>query len=150
MKFYISYFAQCRNMTAKQICFSTAIWDPKWFHDFRGQDYKYFKDGKLYGLRATCFNSVDSSCRGMPCPSSPKTCKFIKNYNKQLKSLNFQEVTDALIKTANMIAEQIGVADPDIVLLVHEAPDNDCSERHSIVQWFKDNGVQISEWKKAI
>lgn len=148
MKFYISYFAQFRNMTPKQICFSTAIWDPKWFHDFADQKHKFVKDGKIYGLRASFFNSKDSSCQGMPCPYSPKSCKFLQRYAAQLSTLDFNRAISALKDAANDIAKQLHVEDPDIVLLVHETPSNLCSERHAIINWFKSNGVTLHEWKK--
>ena len=148
MNFYISYFAQFRNMTPKQICFSTAIWDPKWFHDFKNQSHKFIKDKKVYGLRATCFNPQDTSCRGMPCQHAPSSCAFLKNYDDQLSRLDFKMTIDALSEVANIIATELSINEPDVVLLVHETPDKACSERHSIIKWFKMNGVEIKEWKK--
>jgi len=148
MNFYISYFAQFRNMTPKQICFSTALWDPKWFHDFRDQNYKFIKDNKIYGLRATCFNPRNHECHGMPCQHEPKSCNFLHCYKEQLDSLNFSDVTNALMTSANEIAKELKIEDPDVVLLVHETPDNPCSERHTIIKWFDDNWLPIKEWKK--
>lgn len=148
MMFYISYFAQFRNMTPKQICFSTALWDPKWFHDFREQSYKFVKDGKTYGLRATCFNPMNHECSGMPCPHLPHSCNFLQAYEKQLDALKFNDVIAALRKSANEIAKQLHIVDPEVVLLVHEAPDNPCSERHVIKKWFAKHGMILKEWMK--
>lgn len=54
MKIYTSYFYQVRNFPINTVAFSTAMWDPKWFHDFKDRKYK-FKDkrGIWNGLRAT-------------------------------------------------------------------------------------------------
>ena len=38
--------------------------------------------------------------------------------------------------------------EPEIVFLFHEAPDNPCSERWVVQQWFRANGYEISEWRK--
>ena len=32
--------------------------------------------------------------------------------------------------------------------MVHEKPDNPCSERQVLVDWFKDNGVVVEEFYK--
>lgn len=148
MNFYISYFGQFRNMTSKQICFSTAVWDPKWFHDFQGQDHKFVKDGKIYGLRMPCFICDDRSCSGQPCQYNPDNCQFLRAYSRHLHELNFNEIFDALTKTADLIAKELNVEEPDIVLLVHETPVNKCSERHALIRWFGENSIELKEWKK--
>lgn len=148
MKFYISYFAQFRNMSAKQICFSTAAWDPKWFHDFQPQAHRFVKDGRVYGLRMPYFICNDNSCSGMPCPDDPETCKFLKAYAAHLDTLDFNQIYTALTSTAKIIAEELNVEDPDVVLLVHEAPTNPCSERNALVKWFNKHHVKMTEWKK--
>ena len=148
MDFYISYFAQFRNMTSKQICFSTAVWDPKWFHDFKDSNHKFVKDGKIYGLRMPCFICNDTSCSGMPCPHLPSSCRFLKAYKQHLDELDFKKIVNALKKSANIVAKELGVKDPDVVLLVHEAPTNRCSERQPLVKWFEENGMTLQEWHK--
>lgn len=135
-------------MTPKQICFSTAIWDPKWFHDFMTQDVKFIKDGKICGLRMPIFNSRNHECRGMPCQYLPKSCNFLKSYALQLSELDFNEIKSTLVEAATLAAKELHIDDPDVVLLVHEAPDNPCSERSVIMKWFEKNGVKIKEWQK--
>jgi len=39
--------------------------------------------------------------------------------------------------------------DVDFALLVYETPQNPCSERVVIQQWFKDHGMEIKEWLKT-
>ena len=36
--------------------------------------------------------------------------------------------------------------DPDLILLVYETPDNPCSERVAIQDWFKLYGLEVKEW----
>ena len=53
IKVYTSYFYQIRNMRPGDLAFSTALGDPKWFHDFTNdKQYKFIdKRGVLNGLR---------------------------------------------------------------------------------------------------
>ena len=37
--------------------------------------------------------------------------------------------------------------EPIIMLLVHEAPQNPCSERRVIQEWFADHGITVKEWQ---
>ena len=69
MAIYISYFYNVRFLKPDQVPVSTAVWDPKWFHDFKGQSHKFFdKRGVLNGLRAESLHpdhTCDSLCRGL-------------------------------------------------------------------------------------
>ena len=38
--------------------------------------------------------------------------------------------------------------DPKIILLVHEKPDNLCSERLGLVKLFENHGIILKEWTK--
>ena len=49
----------------------------------------------------------------------------------------------------NKLQEKEGwEGEPTIVFIVHEAPDNKCSERASIQQWLKNAGYEVEEWNK--
>lgn len=72
----------------------------------------------------------------------------MKNYNAQLKAMDFNEVVSALKDAAKAIADELQLDDYDIVLLVHEAPTNPCSERSAILDLFNSNGIQMTEWTK--
>jgi hypothetical protein len=43
-------------------------------------------------------------------------------------------------------AEEGFTEEPIIVLIVHEATNNPCSERRVIQEWFRDNGYPIEEF----
>lgn len=151
MKVLITYFYNVRFLKPNQIPVSTAVWDPKWYHDFKDKDY-IFKDknGVYNGIRYIPFvpnDSCNGLCRGPEtCDKTPDKCPFLQNYHKQLYSLDIDEVMNDF----GDIRYWLGIDVPDdyeIVILVYEKPDNPCSERHTLIQWFKDNGIDIEEFK---
>jgi hypothetical protein len=40
--------------------------------------------------------------------------------------------------------------EPEIILLVYETPDNPCSERIALIDYFKKHGIELEEYKKSI
>lgn len=133
MNIYTSYFYQIRFFRPDMLPISTAIWDPKWFHDFKGQDYMFHdRRGVLNGVRCEPLHPgehLENSCRGRPCPRSPETCDFLRGYRKQIFAISkdkFLESTQALLDATNTKTP---------VLIVHEAPDNPCSERVVLQEW---------------
>lgn len=140
-----------------QIPVSTALWDPKWFHDFKDQDYVWKdKNGVWNGIRLEILNP-GSCCITQPpeCVAcieenrnkDPNNCKFIKEYKEGLDKIDFKELIDLLNKTAEFIQQLEGFKnEPEIILLVHEAPNNLCSERIPLQELFKNNGIDVVEW----
>ena len=52
INFYISYFYQIRNMKPNMLPVSTAMWDPKWFHNGKSEEWRYMdKNGVINGVR---------------------------------------------------------------------------------------------------
>lgn len=154
MKLYTSYFYQVRNMRPNQIPVSTAKWDPRWFHDFKDSDYIFIdKRGVINGVRFPRF-APGPSCEGL-CPEhysckviQDGKCAFLKAYREQLSKLDFAETMAIMSGIAKEFKESGGLAEePDFILLVHEAPDNFCSERLVIQEWFRNHNVHIEEWK---
>lgn len=151
MKIMISTFHNIRNFTQNMIPISTAVWDPKWFHDFKGPDH-VFKDkrGIYNGLRYLSLSpgiTCEGLCRGPEdCGNTPDSCPFLTAYKKQLDNLNFDTMVDELTSMALLIEnhEQFE-GEPIIVLLVYEKPDNPCSERSALRAWFKEHGYELEE-----
>lgn len=152
MKIYTSYFYQVRFFQKNMIPLSTAVWDPAWFHDNKGQRY-IFKDkrGIYNGLRAEPFvpgECCDNLCRG---PErclilDSNSCEFLKKYREQLDSYNFKEILERFNRLSNKIAQRDNLkTDIIFALIFHEAPSNSCSERWVVQEWFKDNGMEITE-----
>ena len=153
MKYYITYFYNVRFLKPYQIPFSTALWDPKWWHDGKGYNH-YFKDknGVYNGLRVEQLHPEpgNSECTNCWSDHDPTKCTFMQNYRNQLKELDFNNVIWFLETTANNIKKLEGFSEePEIILLVYEKPDNPCSERVPLMEWFKENGVELKEYKKG-
>lgn len=147
MKYYISYFYKVRFFTPNMIPFSTACWPPAWYK----QQHKD-KNGVWNGISVKPLvpnSSCNGLCRGPQyCnPANPNSCAFLKQYRKQLDSLNFSKVCARMEQIATeAAAETNSTEEPIVVLLVFEAPNNPCSERRVIQEWFRDNGVELPEW----
>lgn len=158
MNIYITYFYNIRFFPKNLIPVSTAIWDPKWYHESKGNNHIFQdKNGVLNGLRLEQLSpeaTGDESC--MECSKNhpdvrnngqPGKCSFIKSYREYLESLNFQEIYEILEYISKKSKEALNLDEnPDICLIVYEKPDNPCSERGGLVEWFKENGVELKEW----
>ena len=156
MKIYTSYFYQIRFFKPNQIPMSTADWDPKWFHNFQGQNNIWKdKNGVWNGIRLEILNP-SHCCSILPpecvrCTKEtrhPESCSFLKDYKNGLNKINFSELMEYLTKTADYFQHLEGFTDePEIMLIVHESPDNLCSERVPIQDLFRDNGIEIKEFE---
>lgn len=152
MKIYISYFYKIRFFTKNMIPLSTAIWDPKWYHDFKESDYIFKDKNQVYnGLRIFQLqpgHNCHNLCSGRKnCEYSPDSCLFLRRYREQLNKLDFtqlmldlKELSDS-IKSIEKFDEE-----PIICIMVYETPDNPCSERVIIKEWFHKNGYELEEW----
>lgn len=152
MEIFTSYFYHVRFFKENMLPMSTAMWDPKWFHDNRGQEH-IFKDkrGIINGIRMPAFipgKDCTDLCAGLDqCETKdPKTCKFLTKYREQLDSLKFKKVMKHLEACSNLINSE----NPMIVLLFHETPDKKCSERDAVQEWFNEHGVTVTELKYPI
>ena len=151
MKIYTSYFYKIRFFKPNMIPISTAKWDPRWFHQGYGKNYVWFdNNGVINGLRAEPFAPdyrCDGLCSGSCEPKDPDNCLFLKQYFYQLKELDFNNIMERLENLANKVKATTNFSEePIIVLIVHEADDNVCSERGAIQKWFAENGVEVVEW----
>lgn len=146
MKFATSYFYQIRNFKPWMIPISTAKWDPKWFSAVR-----FDKNHIINGLRCEEFapgTLCDGLCHGDCHPAHPENCNFLNVYRSQLKQINFNDFIDRCEKCANWVQEhnKVGMSqEPIIVMIVYETPNNPCSERAAIQNWFAANGIECRE-----
>ena len=129
---------------------STAVWDPKWFHNFQGHEI-IFKDKNnvLNGIRYPDLSPANiAPC--CPCENKdPTTCQFIKDYAEYLDTLDFDKVYSDLTFIGNKGKEILKFdEEPEICLMVYEKPDNPCSERKSLIEYFNKHGIPITEWNK--
>lgn len=148
-----SYFYQIRFFTPNMIPLSTAVWDPKWYHQNRDQKWQWKdKNGVWNGLRAEEFAPgplCEGLCRGPECceTGSPQHCQFLRQYRKQLDSLDFKDIIKRIYDLGKKVQDvEKFENEPVIVFIVHEATSNPCSERRVIQEWFADHGYPIREF----
>ena len=154
MKVMISYFYQIRFFKPNMIPLSTAMWDPKWFHDNKGSSHKFFdKNGVLNGVRAEPFvpaNECSGLCRGRENCSpgiEPGECPFLYTYFDQLCALDFNEIMKRFEKLGKTVQSDRGFfEEPVMVLIVYETPQNPCSERGTIKAWFAKHNYELEEF----
>ena len=146
MQIYISYFYNIRFFPDNLIPISTALWDPKWYHDFKSSDYVFRdKRGIVNGLRAYMLSPYKiNNCECTNCKSNKDTsvCSFIRQYHDYIFSLNFYEVYGYL----HSISQEFDGS--DICLMVYERPDNPCSERSTLVEWFALHNIEVKEFSR--
>lgn len=142
MKFYVSYFYAVRFMKPNTVALSTAMSPPKWF----GRKPYWDKRGVMNGLTATPFVPVlhqeGESCGN--CCHDAQQCEVTRNYKAQLAQLDFEDMMQRFESIAARVVTN--GEEPEIVLLVHEAPDNPCSERWALFEWFHSHGIDAQEY----
>lgn len=154
-KITTSYFYHVRHLRFTEIPISTACYDPKWFHNNSPyNDIFIDKRGVINGIRMECMHpdkSCASLCRGKDCIYAPNfrpdICSFLKEYRKQIFSLNINAIIENLRDINDMIfdsAYDIGKI-TEFVFLVHETPANPCSERTVIQDFFNSHGIECHE-----
>lgn len=145
MKIYISYFAQMRNFPKNLIALSTAIYNPRWLPLGRDQLGHIWLDIPPLKPGYEC----NGLCHGPECEfKQPDKCEFLQAYRRQLDKLNINEIVDKLKELKEDIEIAEGLENVEFVLLVYEVPENLCSERVVLKQWFKDNEIELEEWSK--
>lgn len=157
VQLYTSYFYQIRHFKKNMIPVSTAMWDPKWYHDWMGHDY-VFKDkrGIYNGIRAECFHFADEENHGCGDQCSlalkdPSKCEFLRRLRQQYNQLDFSEIIQRCERLAQHIKEIDNLSYlPALVFIFYETPQNHCSEREVLQAWFKDNGYNLQELKYPI
>jgi hypothetical protein len=161
IKVYTSYFYQVRNMREDCLAFSTAAFDPAWFHKGTKDNKTTFidKNGTLNGLRAEPFCPLldlpdDEMCSGREgCKhlelDLPWHCNFLIAYGKKLNELDPKEIEQRFLRVGEAWRAHLNKPDLEItyILLVHEAPTNPCSERVMLQKWLKENGFGGEEWQ---
>ena len=148
MKIKISYFPMVRYFKANQIGVSTAVWKPKYWN------YGLNKHNSVTGIEEKLLSPYyveQYCCKDCQHKNSVPNCPFIKDYRKYLDTVDF----NYLMVEFKRIAEDVKkinnyIGEPEIILLVYETPDNPCSERIALIDYFKKHGIELEEYKKSI
>jgi len=119
---------------------STAISDPVWYRPTEGKEYYIDKRGIACGLR---YEPLIVQLHGehiCPCESRDQApyCPTMLEYEALLRTLVDKEKTlKAFEYCANKIQKELGFKEePVICLIVYEAPNNPCSERKALQEFF--------------
>ena len=153
LKIAISYFYQIRNFKPWMIPVSTAVSDPAWYHNFTYDKTFTFLDkrGVVNGLRCEELHG-DKNCDGLclgknNCKTkNPNECLFLKTYKQQLEKMNINNFIRRAENSLQKIKQQVGFKEePLLVLMVHEAPSNECSERKILLEYFNSKGIECKE-----
>ena len=153
MKISTSYFYQIRYFSKNMIPVSTAIWDPQWFHTGNNTGEYQDKNGVWNGIRMPILSPIklDANICAQCSHHDPSDCAFQKNYREYLKSLDFDKIYQSLERLATTIVALENLSDePHIVLIVHEKPNNPCSERKALQEFFTSHGIPCRELEYPI
>ena len=132
---------------------STAVSDPAWYHNFTYDKTFTFLDkrGVVNGLRCEELHG-DKNCDGLcfgkdNCETkNPNECLFLKTYKQQLEKMNINNFIRRAENSLQKIKQQVGFKEePLLVLMVHEAPSNECSERKVLLEYFNSKGIECNE-----
>lgn len=146
MKIKISYFPMVRHFKANQIGISTAVWKPKYW------TYGQNKQGSITGIEEKLLSPyyVEQYC-SKECQFRKElpSCPFLKAYKNYLDTVDF----NSLMNEFERITEEVRKinhfeGEPEIILLVYETPDNPCSERQPLIDYFEKHGIKIEEYHK--
>ena len=153
MKIYTSYFYQIRNFKQNMIPISTALSDPMWFRPPIGEEYYIDKRGIICGLRYEPLivqKYGTKTCIGEQsiCPfvyyQPYYYCEMLQEYRQLLETVNFDKMIKAFEYCLNKFNKNT------IVLMVHEAPKNLCSERKYLQEYFNEHGINCKELEYPI
>lgn len=152
MKIRTSYFYQIRNFKQNMIPVSTCLSDPIWYQPPDGEEYYFDKRGIVCGLRYEPLIVQYMGTCGCPCEEKNKLkgqCPTMKEYRQLLETVDF----DKMIKGFNYCANKFHRPfdeEPIIVLIVYEAPNNPCSERKMLQEYFNEHGIECKELEYPI
>ena len=132
MQIYTSYFYQIRNFTPNMIPVSTALSDPIWYRPPEGKEYYIDQRGIICGLRYKPLIVQSYGQNTCPCEErNPENCECMKEYKQLLYYLVDKERT---LKAFEHCLKKFNA--DTIVLIVYEAPNNPCSERAALQEFF--------------
>jgi len=147
MKIYTSYFYQIRNFKQNMIPVSTALSDPKWFKPPTEKEYYIDKRGIICGLRYEPLIVQSQGTHYCPCEEKEilkGNCPIMQEYRQLLETIDFDKMIKAFEFCLNKFNKDT------IVLIVYEAPNNPCSERKSLQEYFNNHEIECKELEYPI
>lgn len=154
MKILISYYYNIRFLPQNCIPVSTSMGDPCYYHPIpKDKTSQGFDKRHIWlGIRYEKFNPSLVYCSDGGCMrcnhTRSESCDFLKNYKAYLDSLDYNAVMQDLERLKAWASASLKIENPIIVLMVHEADNNPCSEREPLIQWFKDHNYILERFDK--
>ena len=72
--------------------------------------------------------------------------KVYSNYEHELELIDLPKMMKGITDFCNNYCQQNNIKEePIAVLIVYEAPNNPCSERHSLINYFNRHGIECKE-----
>ena len=152
IKIYTSYFYQIRNFKPNFIPVSTCLSDPEWYRPPQDKEYFYDKRGIVCGLRYEPL--IVQKLGHCMCPCEEReivqgNCPTMLEYRQLLETVDFNKMIKGFEYCANKFKLPFE-EEPIIVLMVHEAPNNLCSERFALQDYFTSHGYECKELEYPI
>ena len=142
IKIKTSYFYQIRNFTPNLIPVSTCLRDPDWYRPPQGEEYYIDKRGIICGLRYEPLIVQSQGTHYCPCEEKELlkgNCPTMQEYRQLLETVDFDKMIKAFEFCLNKFNKDT------IVLIVYEAPNNLCSERIALQNYFCSHGIKCKE-----
>ena len=153
MKIYTSYFYQIRNFKPNMIPVSTCLSDPVWYCPPAGKEYYIDKRGIICGLRyepliVQKYGTKECIGESSICPlvhyQPYYYCEMLQEYRQLLETVDFDKMIKAFEFCLNKFNKDT------IVLIVYEAPNNPCSERRYLQEYFNKYEIECKELEYPI
>ena len=153
MQIKTSYFYQIRYFTPNLIPVSVCLSDPIWYRPPEGQEYYVDKRGIICGLHYEPLivqKYGTKACLGERaiCPfvhyQPYYYCEMLQEYRQLLETVDFNKMIKAFEYCLNKFNKDT------IVLMVYEAPNNLCSERKYLQEYFNKHGIECKELEYPI
>lgn len=152
---YITYFYNVRNLPNNFVPFSTAVYDPRWFHEDRGPKHTFLdKRGVVNGLRCNPLvpdGTCNNLCHGpTSCSQGAPDCVFLQKYREQVQKVDLVALTDRMKSVCDQLSKKLLIPNMEPILLVYEAKDNPCSERIVLKEEFGRQGIELVEFDSSV
>ena len=147
MKIATSYFYKIRFFKPNMIPVSTCMSDPFWYKPPEGKEYYIDKRGVVCGLRYEPLIVQTYGKQTCPCEkrSLAPACPTMMEYKNLLYThVDIEKTIKAFDFCAYKFQKELGFEEePIIVLIVYEAPNNPCSERYALQEYFGCKELEI-------
>lgn len=135
-----------RHFKANQIGVSTAKFSPQWWL------YSQNSHKSVIGIEE---RAISPAYIGTVCSKECTykkdllNCPFLTAYRNYLDTVDINYLLSEFTRVAKEVKKiNHYEGEPEIILLVYETPNNPCSERQPLIDYFGKHGIKIEEYSK--